>query len=202
VRARIRNRPALAALATFASLVAASVAASPEPPAATTVCAPCHGESGNSAVPVYPNLAGQQAEYLQKQLADFAKGRRTNEAMTAALAPVPRNDFSRLVAYYGAQPPAPGRTGDAALAAAGRKLFDDGDWPAGIPPCRSCHGEHGAGSDRYPRLAGQNPAYIVQQLADFKAGARRNDTRRVMREVAARLDDAQMKALAEYLAGL
>ena len=197
----MRTRPAVAALVTFASLVAASAAASPEPTAAT-VCAPCHGESGRSAVPVYPNLAGQQTEYLQKQLADFAKGRRANEAMTAALAAMPRDDFPGLVAYYGAQPPAPGRTGDAALAAAGRKLFDDGDWPADIPPCRSCHGERGAGSEQYPRLAGQNPAYIVQQLADFKAGARHNDTRRVMREVAARLNDAQTKALAEYLAGL
>ena len=198
----MRTRPVLATLVTFASLVAASAAASPEPPSGATVCAPCHGESGNSAVPVYPNLAGQQTEYLHKQLADFAKGRRTNEAMTAALAPMPRGDFPALVAYYGAQPPASGRTGDAALAMAGRKLFDDGDWPAGIPPCRSCHGERGAGRDRYPRLAGQNAAYIVQQLADFKAGTRHNDTRRVMREVAARLDDAQMKALAEYLAGL
>jgi cytochrome c553 len=152
--------------------------------------------------PTFPNLAGQHAEYLQKQLADFAKGRRTNEVMTGALAQVPRSDFPVLVAYFSAQAPVPGKSDEVALAAAGRKLFEEGDWPAGIPPCRSCHGERGAGSDRYPRLAGQNSAYTLQQLTDFKAGERHNDTRRVMREVASRLTDAQMKSLAEYLAGL
>lgn len=125
-----------------------------------------------------------------------------NEVMTAALAQVPRSDLPTLVAYYSAQSPAPGKNGDDALAAAGRKIFEEGDWPAGVPPCRSCHGEHGAGSERYPRLAGQNPSYTLQQLTDFKAGMRHNDTRRIMREVASRLTDVQMKALAEYLAGL
>lgn len=152
--------------------------------------------------PTYPNLAGQHAEYLQKQLADFAKGRRMNEVMSAALAQVPRSDFPVLVAYYSAQAPVPGKNGDVALAAAGRKIFEEGDWPAGIPPCGSCHGERGAGSERYPRLAGQNPAYTLQQLTDFKASERHNDTRRVMREVAGRLSDAQMTSLAEYLGGL
>jgi cytochrome c553 len=193
--------PALATLVTIASSVTGAVAASPEPPAAN-VCVPCHGEAGRSVAPTFPNLAGQQAEYLQKQLTDFAKGRRMNEVMTAALAQVPRSDFPILVAYYSGGAPAPGKNGDIALAAAGRKLFEEGDWPAGIPPCRSCHGEQGAGSERYPRLAGQNPAYTLQQLMDFRAGARHNDTRRVMREVASRLTDVQMKALAEYLAAL
>jgi cytochrome c553 len=152
--------------------------------------------------PTFPNLAGQQAEYLQRQLIDFAKGRRMNEVMTTALAQLPRSEFPILVAYYSAQAPAPGKNGDVALAAAGRKIFEEGDWPAGIPPCQSCHGEQGTGSERYPRLAGQNPAYTLQQLADFKAGTRHNDPRRVMREVAGRLSEAQMKALAEYLAAL
>jgi len=181
-------------------LSVAAAAPGPEPGAAT-VCAACHGEGGRSSAPAFPNLAGQQAEYLQKQLIDFAKGRRTNEVMSAALAPVPRSDFPTLVAYYAAEPPPPGRVGDAALAAAGRQIYEEGDWPAGIPPCRSCHGERGAGSERYPRLAGQDPAYTVQQLAGFKAGTRQNDPRRVMREVAGRLSEVQMKALAEYLAG-
>jgi cytochrome c553 len=166
------------------------------------VCAACHGEVGRSVAPTFPNLAGQPAEYLQKQLADFAKGLRMNEVMTAALAQVPRSDFPVLVAYYSAQAPAPGKSGDVALAAAGRKIFEEGDWPAAIPPCRSCHGENGAGRERYPRLAGQNQAYTLQQLMDFKARSRHNDTRRVMREIAGRLTDAQMKAVAEYLAAL
>ena len=201
MRALRGARPALAALATLALPVAEAAAPGPEP-AAATLCAACHGEDGRSSAPAFPNLAGQQAEYLQKQLIDFAKGRRTNEVMTAALAQVPRSDFATLVVYYAAEPPPPGRVGDAVLAAAGRGIFEEGDWPAGIPPCRSCHGGQGAGSERYPRLAGQNPAYTLQQLADFKAGTRRNDPRRAMREVAGRLSEVQMKALAEYLAGL
>jgi cytochrome c553 len=122
--------------------------------------------------------------------------------MTAALAQVPRSEFPVLAAHYSAQLPAPAARGDIGLTAAGRKLFEEGDWPAGIPPCRSCHGERGAGSERYPRLAGQNAAYTLQQLAAFKAGTRHNDPRRVMREVAAGLSVVQMTALAEYLAGL
>ena len=122
--------------------------------------------------------------------------------MSAALAQVARSDFPTLVAYYAAEPPPPGGVGDAALAAAGQRIFEEGDWPAGVPPCRSCHGERGGGSESYPRLAGQNPEYTLQQLADFKAGTRRNDPRRGMREVAGRLNELQMKALAEYLAGL
>ena len=200
VRVR-RALPALAALVPLALPFAAAAAPSPEP-AAATVCAACHGESGRSPAPAFPNLAGQQAEYLQKQLIDFARGRRTNEVMTAALAQVPRSDFSTLVVYYAAEPPPPGRVGDAALAAEGRRIFEEGDWPAGIPPCRSCHGERGAGSGSYPRVAGQNPPYTLQQLADFKTGARRNDPRRMMREIAGRLSEVQMKALAEYLGGL
>ena len=194
-------RPVLATLVTFVSSVGGAAAASLEPVAAT-VCAACHGDAGRSVSPTFPNLAGQQADYLQKQLSDFARGRRPNEVMTGALAQVPRSDFPILVAYYSAQAPTAGKSGDVALAAAGRRIFEEGDWPAGIPPCRSCHGGNGAGSDLYPRLAGQNQAYTLQQLMDFKGGARHNDTRRMMREIAARLTDAQMKALAEYLASL
>ena len=190
--------PVLALLMTIAGSVAQAAGAEP---AATTLCATCHGERGRSVAPEFPSLAGQHAEYLQKQLGDFASGRRKNAAMSAALAQVPRSEFPALVVHYAAEPPARATIGDAALAAAGRTLFEEGDWPAGIPPCRSCHGERGAGSDRYPRLAGQNAAYTQQQLADFKSGTRRNDPRRMMREVAGRLSEAQMKALAEYLAG-
>lgn len=201
MRSERRSARTLTALVALALPVAAATNPGPEP-AAATVCAACHGEGGRSSTPAFPNLAGQQAEYLRKQLIDFAKGRRTNEAMSTALAQVPRRDFPTLVMYYTAQPAPPGRGGGAVLAAAGRRIFEEGDWAAGIPPCRSCHGERGAGDERYPRLAGQNPQYTLQQLADFKAGTRRNDPGRVMREVAGRLGEMQMKALAEYLGGL
>src|SRR5262249_46156675 len=150
VRVR-RTRPAFAALVTLAFPVAAAAAPGPQP-APATVCAACHGEGGRSSAPAFPNLAGQQAEYLQKQLIDFAKGRRRNKLWPPPLKQVPLSAFPPLFASYAAEPPPPGRVGDAALAEVGRRIFEEGDWPAGIPPCRSCHGERGAGSERYPRL--------------------------------------------------
>jgi cytochrome c553 len=198
----MRRAPsALAILVTIALPVAEAAAAVP-PSAAATVCAACHGDGGRSVAPEFPTLAGQHAEYLQKQLSDYVRGRRVNDVMSAALAQVPRSDFPDLVAYYTAASPAPRASSDTTLARAGGRIFDEGDCAAGIPPCRSCHGERGAGSERYPRLAGQKAAYTLQQLEEFKAGTRHNDPRRMMREIAGRLSDAQMKALAEYLAGL
>ena len=169
---------------------------------AASVCAPCHGAAGVSPAPAFPNLAGQQPEYVAKQLADFARGKRQNEIMAPVIAQLGSADFAGLAAYYGAQSPARGAAADATLAATGRKLFADGDVAAGIPPCASCHQPGGAGHTRYPRLAAQPAAYTEQQLASFRAGARHNDKRHVMRDVAARLSDAQMQALAAYLAGL
>jgi cytochrome c553 len=166
------------------------------------VCAPCHGDNGVGVAPAFPNLGGQQTAYLVKQLANFAKGKRRNDTMAAALAQINADEFLDLAAYYHAQPPSPGTTGDTALAAVGRKLFQDGDDAAGVPACASCHQDNATGSGRYPRLAGQHPAYTLQQLQNFKAGARGNDPRRMMRLVAGRLTESQMKALAEYLAGL
>jgi cytochrome c553 len=122
--------------------------------------------------------------------------------MTPAMAQLGAADLGGLAAYYGAQPPGRATSGDATLAEAGRKLFSDGDLAAGIPPCASCHQPGGAGHARYPRLAGQPAAYTRQQLASFKAGTRRNDRGHVMRDVAARLSEPQMQALAAYLAGL
>jgi cytochrome c553 len=204
-----RGAPALRAAVAALVLQFANAAGAPAegaeaaaaPPAAA-VCAPCHGERGSSPVAAFPNLAGQHADYLLKELTDFHKGRRTNDAMAAVLVQVETGAFPALAAYFQSQPPAPARVGDPALAATGRQLFDAGDWAAGIPPCRSCHLADGAGSGRYPRLAGQNADYTLQQLKRFKDGTRRNDPRRMMREIAARLTMAQMQALAAYLAGL
>jgi len=195
---------AQAARLAFALLafVATPVAAASPAEIATSVCAPCHGPAGVSPAPAFPNLAGQHPDYVAKQLADFARGKRQSEMMTPAIAPLGAADFAGLAAYYGAQPPAPGGAGEAALAEAGRKLFSEGDLAAGIPPCASCHQPGGAGHARYPRLAGQSAAYTQQQLASFKAGTRRNDKQHVMRDVAARLSEPQIEALAAYLAGL
>ena len=168
----------------------------------TQSCAPCHGENGVSQVPMFPNLAGQQADYLKKQLSDFASGRRKSDVMVTALAEIRASDFPALAEYYSAQKPASVKVEPTALIAEGRKLFHEGNEATGLPPCSSCHLDAGEGSGRYPRVATQNAAYVLQQLHDFNAGTRHNDRGRPMREVARLLTEDQMKALAEYLSAM
>src|SRR5262249_21486926 len=179
-------------------LVEPALAAPDEVP--TQACVPCHGENGVSPVPTFPNLAGQQADYLKKQLSDFATGRRKSDVMVTALAEINPSAFPALATYYSAQKPASVQVAHGALIAEGRKLFHEGNEATGLPACSSCHLDAGEGSGRYPRVATQNAAYILQQLHDFNAGTRRNDRGRPMREVARLLTEDQMKVLAEYLA--
>ncbi|HMM53488.1 MAG TPA: c-type cytochrome [Candidatus Desulfobacillus sp.] len=169
---------------------------------ATSVCVACHGEGGHSVVPTFPNLAGQQQDYLAKQLKDFIEGKRKNEVMAPTIAELKSGDVPGLAAYYAGQKPAPGKVEDAKLAEAGKKLYEDGNTTSGVPACVGCHQPNGVGNTRYPRLAGQHQAYTIQQIGDFKSGTRANDKGRVMRAVAERITEDEMKAVAEYLAGL
>lgn len=168
---------------------------------ASTVCAACHGSDGNSVVPVFPKLAGQHAEYLRKQLNDFISGKRENDLMAPIVANLSRDDVTGLAAYFAAQKAAPGKSEDAELASVGKKLYEDGNTSSGVPACTGCHQPQGAGNERYPRLAGQHQAYVLNELTIFKNGGRSNDKGKVMRSVAERLTEAEMKAVAEYLAG-
>lgn len=122
--------------------------------------------------------------------------------MAPAVAAIKPGDVAGLAAYYAAQKAAPGKVEDAGLAAAGRKLYDDGNDASGIPACSGCHMEQGQGNERNPRVAGQHQAYTMQQMKDFKAGTRNNDKGRVMRVVAERMTEREMQAVAEYLAAL
>jgi cytochrome c553 len=167
---------------------------------ASTLCAACHGEGGNSVVPTFPKLAGLQADYLAKQLNDFLTGRRTSDVMMPAIPTVKPGDAPALAAYYASQKPAPGTVVDPALAAAGKKLYDAGNDATGVAACSGCHLPKGEGDARNPRLAGQHQAYAIQQMMDFKTGARKNDKARVMRVIAGRMTEAEIKAVAEYLA--
>lgn len=169
---------------------------------ATTVCNACHMPDGNSVVPMFPKLAGQHAEYLEKQLDDFLGGKRTNDVMAPVLGQISPGDVKGLAAYYASQKLAPGAVQDAALAEAGRKLFDDGNETSGVPACAGCHGAAGEGNPRYPRISAQHQAYTTQQMLNFKSGARTNDKGKVMRAVAERLTEAEIQAVSEYLAGL
>jgi cytochrome c553 len=169
---------------------------------AATVCLPCHGEVGNSVVPMFPKLAGQREIYLAKQLNEFISGKRKNEIMAPITATLSKDDVPGLAAFYAAQTQTPGNVADAALADAGKKLYDDGNTESGVPACMGCHQPKGEGNERYPRLAGQHQTYTLQQMADFKAGNRANDKGKVMRAVAERMTDQEMKAVSEYIAGL
>jgi len=167
-----------------------------------SVCSACHGADGNSVVPAFPKLAGLQAEYVSKQLNDYLSGKRKNELMAPALASVKDDDVPALAAFFARQAPAPGKAEDPALAAAGKKLYEDGNVETGVPACAGCHQPKGEGNVRYPRLAGQHQAYTLQQMLSFKGGERANDKGRVMRSVAERMTEPEMKAASEYLAGL
>jgi cytochrome c553 len=169
---------------------------------ATTVCAACHGADGNSVAPMFPKLAGQQEAYLSKQLTEFISGKRKNEIMEPIIATIGKGDVAGLAAYYAGQKQAPGEVADAAIVDAGKKLYADGNTDSGVPACMGCHLENGMGNERYPRLAGQHQTYTQQQMADFKAGKRNNDKGKVMRAVAERMTEQEMKAVSEYIASL
>lgn len=169
---------------------------------ASTVCGACHGADGNSSIPMFPKLAGQQRDYLVKQLNEFISGKRKNDTMTPMVATVKSDDVAALAAYFAGQKASVGVVEDPKLLADGKKLYEDGNTVTGVPGCAGCHMPKGEGNDRYPRLAGQHPTYTRQQMADFKAGTRNNDKARVMRAVAERMTEAEMQAVSQYLASL
>ncbi|MBL0142151.1 MAG: c-type cytochrome [Betaproteobacteria bacterium] len=184
------------------AFVAAHAVADDAGQLALTLCSPCHAADGNSVVPMFPKLAGQQPSYIAKQLNDFIAGKRKSDTMAPTLANVKSGDIPALTAHFAAQKQAPGKVENAALATAGRKLFTDGNEATGVPACAGCHLDNGLGNDRYPRIAGQHQAYAIKEMMDFKSGARNNDKGRVMRVVAERLTEEEIKAAAEFMAGM
>lgn len=170
---------------------------------ASQVCVACHGIDGNSPLAMNPNLAGQHPEYLAKQLLNYKSGSRANPIMAGMVAGLSAEDMKNLAAYYGAQRPRATAARDKELVRHGRKLYRAGNAQTGLAACSGCHLPNGVGIPaQYPRLAGQHPEYLVTQLKAFRAGERANDPNNMMRAVAARLSDADIAALAEYLSGL
>ncbi|MBZ9558866.1 MULTISPECIES: c-type cytochrome [unclassified Modicisalibacter] len=167
------------------------------------ICSACHGAEGVSQVPAFPNLAGQQASYLAKQLADIRDGRRSVPQMAGVVAGLDDRDIADLAAYYASLPSHLGQA-DPALAERGRRLYKGGDPEAGLPACAACHTPtgQGLGAAGFPALSGQHPPYTRATLEAFASGTRDNDPNAIMRDIAARLSDAQIEALADYLSGL
>src|SRR3954469_13679947 len=193
-----------------AALLAASAAYGQEkaPGIAAQVCAACHGADGNSVAPANPKIAGQIPEYLQKQLLDFKaqdgkKPVRESAIMNGMVANLSDADVKALAAYYAGQAQKPGAAADKDLATLGQKLWRGGDSLHSIPACAGCHGPAGAGIPaQFPRLSGQFAEYVAAQLTAFREGKRTNDRNGVMRGVAAHMNDGQIRAVAEYVAGL
>src|SRR3990170_1919936 len=175
---------------------------------AKRVCVPCHAADGNSVAPANPKLAGQHAGYLYKQLANFKpqggkKAARESALMAGMVASLSNADMGALAAYYASQKLKPAAASDKELAALGQKIWRGGIAEKNVAACAGCHGPDGAGIPvRYPRLAGQFAQYVDAQLKLFRAGGRANDPNGMMRRVAARMSDEEIKAVAEYAAGL
>jgi len=175
---------------------------------ASQVCAACHAADGNSAAAPNPKIAGQGYEYLHKQLQNFKaqdgkKAARENPVMAGMVANLSAADMKNLAAYYAAQKLKPAKATDKELAALGQKIYRGGVTASGIPACAGCHGPAGAGIPaQYPRVAGQFAEYTEAQLKAFRAGTRTNDPNGMMRGVAVRLNDREIQAVAQYVAGL
>lgn len=168
---------------------------------AAEVCVACHGADGNSPVDAFPKIAGQHAEYAFKQLQDFAGSRRESEIMRPIVDELSAEDMANAAMFFSTQQASPGQVDDSSMLAVGQRVYENGNPDRGVPACVGCHGPNGVGNARYPRLAGQYPAYVLDQMARFADGRRTND-KRLMQAVASRLGETETRAVAEYIASL
>ena len=196
----------------LASLLTAAVVAAPAFSAAAAdlvkgqetyggVCIACHGEAGKSVLPENPVLAQQHPEYLVKQLSEYKSGKRNDPIMLGMAAMLSDEDMKNVSAYLAQQKAEPGAATDKDLAALGEQIYRGGIQDRNIASCAGCHSPNGAGIPaQYPRLSGQHAQYVVTQLNHFRDGTRDNNQQ--MTDVAAKLNDKEIKALGEYIAGL
>ncbi len=172
-------------------------------PVASTVCAACHGADGNSIGAPNPKLAGQHPEYLFKQMRNFKSGERQNPIMNGMIAAFNEDQMRDLAAYFGSQTLKGDQAKNKDTIAAGQKIFRAGIAAKGLPACAGCHGPSGAGIPaQFPRIGGQLPDYLETQLKSFRDGTRANDPNKMMRTIALKMTDAEIKAVADYVAGL
>lgn len=166
-------------------------------------CSACHGEDGGTPLmPAYPSLAGQFPEYLMSQFLAFKKGVRQDESMQPFADMTSEEDAREAIAWVSTQKPkTPEATVSAEDAAAGERIFRGGIVDRRIPSCAACHGPDGSGiAVQYPRIAGQGADYTIKQLTAFRDGTR--TTNQVMADVAAKMNDKEIKAVANYIASL
>ena len=160
-------------------------------------CKSCHGEDGNTAAPNIPKLAGQYADYIQRQIYNFQEGTRKDPNMTQiSVTLTNRRNLADIAAYFASQNQ---MTGTPAKNETGKKLYLE-------KGCLNCHGEIGKGNRSYnaifPVIGGQHKEYIVKQLKDFKTGARATDISEIMSLLALQMTDTEIEAVADYLSSL
>lgn len=202
-----------AALAVFAALLgaasvhAATPAAAPKPDLAkgqakaTEVCMACHSADGSRGAPANPIIAGQHPEYLVKQLTEFKAGKRKNAIMQGFAATLSDEDIRNVSFFYASKTAKPGFAKNKATVALGEKIYRGGIADRAVPACAACHSPNGAGIPaQYPRIGGQHADYTEAQMLAFRSGARANNA--VMNGVAAKMNDAEIKAVSDYIAGL
>ena len=164
-------------------------------------CVACHTNDGSRGSAANPILQGQHADYIAKQLLEFKAGKRQNAIMTGMASTLSEADMKNVAAFYSGKQAKPGFAKNKDLAALGEKVYRGGAADRAIPACAGCHSPNGAGIPaQYPRLAGQHADYVEAQLVAFRGGVRHNNA--AMTGVAAKLNDREIKALSDYVAGL
>ncbi|HWP11556.1 MAG TPA: c-type cytochrome [Ramlibacter sp.] len=200
------EKPAAAAVpASAAEPAAAPAAAKPDLAQGqakfTATCSACHGPDGNSGVPANPKLASQHPEYLVKQLQEFKSGKRSSPIMQGFASLLTDGDMKNIAFWVGSQKANPGFAKDKELVALGERIFRGGIAERQVPACAGCHSPNGAGIPaQFPRLSGQHADYTAAQLVAFRDSVRKNSLQ--MTQVAAKLNDREIKAVADYIAGL
>ena len=172
--------------------------------AKAATCAACHGMDGNSVNPEWPNLAGQHASYITKQVRNFKAGERANPLMSPMAMILSDQDIDDLAAYFSSQTLRPTGETEPSKLKLGQRVSRAGNVAAKVPACASCHGPTGAGIPTavYPHIGGQHATYVAIQLRNYKSGTRNNDPNAMMRTIAAGLSEDEIDAVASYIQGL
>lgn len=165
------------------------------------VCAACHGADGNSGTPAYPKLSQQHPEYLVKQLQEYKSDKRANAIMKGFASALSDDDMKNIAYWVTTKKAKPGFAKDKELVTLGERIYRGGIADRQVPACAGCHSPNGAGiPSQYPRLSGQHADYSIAQLTAFRDGVRKNNLQ--MTQVAAKMNDREIKAVADYVAGL
>ncbi|MES2938365.1 MAG: c-type cytochrome [Pseudomonadota bacterium] len=167
----------------------------------TATCAACHGADGNSGTPANPKLAQQHPDYIVKQLQEFKSGKRPSPIMQGFASQLSDADMKNIAAFVGAKKAKAGFAKDKDLVALGERIYRGGIADRQVAACAGCHSPNGAGIPaQYPRLGGQHADYTATQLTAFRDGARKNSIQ--MTQIAAKMNDREIRAVADYIAGL